>query len=337
MSITDIRSPSLSPLRAWGELVLLSVRRQARMRQMVWIALALLSLVVLAVGMVTYFETWELTNRRARLPFVRPTSTKSAPQQQPTGPPPPTPRYRPLTYMQTVEATNATLMRMGATDAVGSAIMAGVRAALPKTAFVIFSRWVVFAIFQSFLMPLLTLSFATDALGGERENRTLTWLFTRPLPKPSVYLAKYVAALPWCIGFNVLGFAAICLAAGEPGRLALRLFWPAVIWGSIAYAALFHLIAATFRRPAVVGLIYSFFFETLVGDLPGDLKRMSLSFYIRSLMFDSISGLGASSDQFTVYNPVGGWTAWGVLAGAAVTFTLIGMIVFSRTEYREDV
>src|SRR5207253_9263130 len=101
---------------------------------------------------------------------------------------------------------------------------------------------------------------------------------TRPLRKPTVYLAKYVAALPWCLGLNLIGFIALCLAAGEPGRLALRLFWPAVLGGTVAFAALFHLIAVVFRRPAIVGLIYSFFFETLVAVLPGDLKLLSLCF-----------------------------------------------------------
>src|SRR5262249_12329108 len=154
-------------------------------------------------------------------------------------------------------------------------------------AFLVFSRWVVFAIFQSFLLPLWTLSFATDALGNERESRTLLWLVTRPMPRPAIYLAKYVAALPWSLGLNLVGFASSCVAAGAPGYLVLRLYWPAVFLGTIAFAALFHLLAALFRRPAIVGLIYAFFFETLVGDLPGDLKRCSLSFYVRSLMFEA--------------------------------------------------
>ena len=127
------------------------------------------------------------------------------------------------------------------------------------------------------------------------------------------------------------------MAAGEPGRLALRLFWPAVLGGTVAFAALFHLIAAAFRRPAIVGLIYSFFFETLVGDLPGDLKRMSLSFYVRSLMFEAVEPLDIAPDQLTVYNPVSAETAWAVLAGATVVFTVVGMVVFARSEYREDI
>jgi hypothetical protein len=136
---------------------------------------------------------------------------------------------------------------------------------------------------------------------------------------------------------NLFGFIALCVAAGEPGRLALRLYWPAVLGGTVAFAALFHLIAAVFRRPAIVGLIYSFFFETLVADLPGDLKRMSLSFYIRSLMFEAVEPLDIAPDQLTVYNPVGGATAWAVLTGATIAFLAIGMVVFARSEYPEDV
>jgi ABC-type transport system involved in multi-copper enzyme maturation permease subunit len=354
MSITPGMHSDVSILRAWLELLWLSIRRQARMRQMVWIALGLLFLAVLAVGLVTLFGSWTLADRRVRMPpgrtqpatqgasSVATTAKKSteAPPKQSNPSPSASPiplRPRRLTYQETIDVSQVLMLLGDRGGPVQAAVSGSLRVALVKSSFLIFSRWIVFAIFQSFLLPLLTLSFATDALGAERENRTLTWLFTRPLPKPAIYFAKYLAALPWCLSLNLFGFVAICLAGGEPGVLALRLFWPAVACGTLAYAALFHLIAALFRRPAVVGLVYSFFFEMLVGDLPGDLKRMSLSYYIRSLMFDATASMGLSSDQLTVYNPVDGWMALAVLAGAVATFTFIGMIVFSRTEYREDV
>src|SRR5436305_14841775 len=44
-----------SPLRAWLALVAISVRRQARMRQMVWIALGLLALVLVNILGGRYF------------------------------------------------------------------------------------------------------------------------------------------------------------------------------------------------------------------------------------------------------------------------------------------
>lgn len=311
--LPDAPATTASPLRAWLELVRLSVRRQAKMRQMVWIAAALLLLAVTFVSLVTYFGTWELTNRR------------------------PGPRSR--TYSQQLERLvlrRALVARVEPAAALHDAIIASIGAALQHSSFLVFSRWVVFPIYLSFLLPMWTLSFATDAIGRERENRSLLWLLSRPLPRPAVFLAKYVGCLPWCLGLNLGGFAAICLAAGAPGRQALALFWPAVVVGTLAFAALFHLFAVTFRRPAVVGLVYSFFFEVLVGDLPGDLKRLSLSFYIRSIMFHATDALGLSPDQLSVYAPVDSWIAWAILIGVTAVLLGIGAVVFSRTEYGED-
>ncbi|HYV38814.1 MAG TPA: ABC transporter permease subunit, partial [Gemmataceae bacterium] len=72
-------------------------------------------------------------------------------------------------------------------------------------AFVSFSRGVVFNIFATFLLPLCSLSFATEALGREREQRNLLWTLTRPVPRPAIYLGKFVAMLPWCLLLNVGG------------------------------------------------------------------------------------------------------------------------------------
>jgi ABC-2 type transport system permease protein len=303
-----------SAWRGWLTLIRLSLRRQARMRQMVWIALGLLALTMIFVAMNSSLSRWTLTNRRFR-PY-------------------------PMTYHESLVLLSKQQVEVGRIDSVSAihrAVIGSAAAALDQSGFMIFSRWVVFAIFQAFLLPLLTLSFATDSIGGEREARTFIWLFTRPLPRWSIYLAKWLAVLPWCLGLNLFGFAAVCLAAGEMGRQALQLYWPAVAWGTLAFAALFHMMAAIFRRPAIVALLYSFFFEALVSDLPGDLKRVSLSFYVRSLMFDATKSLDIIPDSLNVYAPVDGDTALAVLVSATVVLTLIGMWVFSRQEYREDV
>ena len=36
--------------------------------------------------------------------------------------------------------------------------------------------------------------------------------------------------------------------AGPPGKLAWQLYWPALFWGTLAFAALFHALGAWFRR-----------------------------------------------------------------------------------------
>ncbi len=303
-----------SPIRAWIELICLSLQRQARMRQMVWIALGLLAAAVLFVAINTQFSGWKLTHRRARPMRV---SYDHA--------------------LNELQAANGMLSRSEPANAINFAALGCAWAVLESAAFQNFSQTLVFSIFLSFLLPLWTLSFATEALGNERESRTLIWLFTRPLPRWSIYLAKWISALPWCLGMNLFGFTAICLAGGEPGRQALRYYWPSVIWGTFAFAALFNLIASIFRRPAIIGLIYAFFFEALVADLPGDLKRMSLNYYVRSLMYSSVSGLNLNPESLTVYAPADPWKARLVLIGVVVVLNLIGMILFSRKEFSEDV
>src|SRR5262245_9476410 len=62
----QLSAPSFSIARAWLELVWLSLQRQARMRQMLIVAVALMILTVLLVGVITYFQGWTLHGSRPR-------------------------------------------------------------------------------------------------------------------------------------------------------------------------------------------------------------------------------------------------------------------------------
>ena len=199
--------------------------------------------------------------------------------------------------------------------------------------FQVFSHDIVLAMGCGFLLPIWSLSFATEALGREREAGNLVWVLTRPLSRPAIYLAKFVAVLPWCLGFNLGGFALICLAGGPTGQHAFGIYWEAVLAGSIAYAALFHLMGAWFRRAAVVAVLYSFFLESFMGSMPGYWKRLSISFYTRCLMFAPGSDYDVRPDNPATYLPVSGTTAGWVLAAATVLLLAWGTFVFSRSEY----
>jgi ABC-type transport system involved in multi-copper enzyme maturation permease subunit len=202
-----------------------------------------------------------------------------------------------------------------------------------RVAFVSFSQVIVFSLFTTFLLPLCSLSFATEGLGREREQGNLLWTLTRPLPRPAVYLAKFVAVLPWCLALNVGGFYLVCLAAGQAGATAFATFWPALVLGTCAFAALFHLMGALFRRAPIIAILYAFFLETVMGNLPGHLKRASINFYVRCLMYDAAGDFNLRPDRPLLYNPVSGPVAWAVLAGLTVVLLAVGMWVFTRSEY----
>jgi hypothetical protein len=235
-------------------------------------------------------------------------------------------------YVSVMEGARAVLPWSAAANGLQEAVTASYRVVLEHSALMNFSRWFVYSVFLGFLMPFWSLSFATHAFGVERENRSLIWLTTRPVPRGSIYLAKLAGLLPWTLGLNLLGFGLICWAAGPTGAKAFAMYWPAVLGGSLAYSALFHLIGATFRRPAVVALVYVFFVETIVGDLPGSVKKCSISYYTRCLLYQSAEEQGISPERSLAFVPVGGTTAWLVLIGVTLVLTALGMAWFARSE-----
>lgn len=345
--ITNQQS-QFSPLTAWFVLVAQSFGRHWRVRQMGWVAGGLLAICVAAVAVITARPGgWGLPERtrfrgvtyRQYAEQLLPTYRYFGPwnDREPnaaTGNRPPTRTPSSSELPHPLEPTRDALQSL--ILSIPHAVMRSEKF-LADWAFMNFSRWVPLGVYLGFVMPLFTLSYATGAFGAEREGRTLVWLMTRPIPRSAVYLAKFVGTLPWCLLFSVGGFAALCLAGGPQGRLALQLYWPAAVAGTVAFAALFHLVGAVFRRPVILGLVYAFFFEALVANLPGSLKLLSLTFYARCLMYNGATAAGYPADMLDVPSAVSETTAWAVLGSATVGLTVLGMWVFARSEYRDDV
>ena len=61
---------------------------------------------------------------------------------------------------------------------------------------------------------------------------------------------------------------------------------------ALAFSSLFFLIGAFFRRPAIVAIVYTFFLEAILGNMPAYLKRVSISFYTRCMMFERAQDAG---------------------------------------------
>ena len=324
--------PQSSALRAFGALALFSLKRHAKVRQLAWVAFALLAILSAVVLVSSHGDVgWRLETRTRRI-----ADPKDKEGDTPIK----------VTFKQygderlpIYEVIPGPPEAFGIKVAVASAYRAMMDDGqfLDDYAFLSFVRVVVYGYFLAFLLPLLTLAYASGAIGSEREGRTLLWLLTRPLPRWAIYLAKYLGTMPWCVGVSALAFAALCLCGGEYGHRAIALYWPAVLAGSLAFGSLFHLIGAIFRWPSVIGLVYVFFFEILVGALPGSLKQLSLNYYIRSLFYNETAGAiaRAKPENVDAYAPTDATTAWVTLLAASVLLTLLGMWLFGRQEPKD--
>ncbi len=92
-------------------------------------------------------------------------------------------------------------------------------------------------------------------------------------------------------------------------------------------------MGAVLRRPAVVAILYAFFLETFMGNMPGHLKRLSISFYARCLMFENGARFGVQPERPLIYLPVSGTMAFWVLIGTTIGLLAAGMLMISRREY----
>lgn len=182
------------------------------------------------------------------------------------------------------------------------------------------------AIFLFLLYPqticlLLALFYGTSVLGEELDGKTLTYLFTRPLPRWRFVVGKYlgiVAALLVPSGVSVL---ASWWILGAPGGLTLAAASLVGTGGALlAYNALFVLFGFLIpQRAMIVALLYGIFFELMLSFVPALVNEFTITYYLRSLVVAMLD-LEIPRD---IARMVGGASA------AAAVLTLFGIVAGS--------
>lgn len=148
----------------------------------------------------------------------------------------------------------------------------------------------IWAFFVRFSVPVLGVFYGTALIADEVEDKTITYLFTRPISRASVLLGKYFAYLA-CTVLVVLPSVIVVWLLVVPTTHNLGATFPDLLkdlgllaLGLAVYGALFAFIGTAIRRPLLVGLLYIFGWETAVMALPGYLKRFSVAYYLQGLV-----------------------------------------------------
>jgi ABC-2 type transport system permease protein len=141
-----------------------------------------------------------------------------------------------------------------------------------------------------FIVPVLGVFYGTSLIADEIEDKTITYLFTRPISKGSVLLGKYLAYLV-CTVFVVLPsvvlvYLLIVPMQGSLGGSFLDLLKDLVLLalGLAVYGAVFAFIGGKFKRPLLIGLIFIFGWEQAALVFPGYLKYYTVAFYVQALV-----------------------------------------------------
>ena len=191
-----------------------------------------------------------------------------------------------------------------------------------------------------FTVPVLGVFYGTSLIADEVEDKTITYLFTRPIPRGAVLVGKYLAYLG-CTIFVVLPsivlvYLLVVPIRGSLGGSFIDLVKDLVLLalGLAVYGALFAFVGAKFKRPLIVGLIFIFGWEQAALAFPGYLKRFTIAYYLQGLVphampSDSVLSLiqGAFRESPTLAGSLFG------LALILVVFVGLAAWVVERREY----
>ena len=139
------------------------------------------------------------------------------------------------------------------------------------------------------VVPLLALIAGSAVVAEEVEDRTITYFFSRPIPRASVLLGRWLATvvfLDLLLGTSTACFLWACSRAeGEGAPLASDIVLPlftAVCAGGAVYSGLFTAAGVFFKHPMIVGLGYTFAIEGFLSNLPGKTQTLTIQYHLRS-------------------------------------------------------
>jgi ABC-2 type transport system permease protein len=142
-----------------------------------------------------------------------------------------------------------------------------------------------YLLYPQTIVMLLGLLYGTSIVNAELEGKTLTYLFTRPLPKWKIVVSKF-AAIGVCISVpSIVSLSISFVILNFPGGGVL---FVGLTLGTVAavltYTAIFAAIGTFFqRRPMIVGFVYGAI-ELVLSFVPALVSSLTVTYFLRSLV-----------------------------------------------------
>ena len=199
----------------------------------------------------------------------------------------------------------------------------------------------IWLLYIRFIVPVLGVFYGTALIADEVDDKTITYLFTRPVPRGAVLIGKYLAYVA-CTALLVLPsvvlvyFLIVPLGGGSIGESfpALLTDLGMLLVGLIAYGAVFAWVGAALKRPLVLGLVFTFGWEPAVLLFPGYLKQLTVAYYLQALVPHAMPQDSAVSILMQVFRevpPAG--TSLAYLAGIVAVALWFAARAVERREY----
>jgi ABC-2 type transport system permease protein len=195
--------------------------------------------------------------------------------------------------------------------------------------------------FLQFLSVLVALFYATALVADEIDNKTITYLFTRPVRKYSIILGKFAADMVEVLLLLVPAMLITFIIIATDNRIlsdfasSLSIFakrFGVIILSLITYGAIFMFFGVWWKRPVLIGLIFAFGWEKAVLVVPGAIRKFSVIHYLMSA-FPGGDRLRMGMPKQLFPNSSPSFSIF-LLIVIAVVFMGLSIFLFSRKEYK---
>jgi len=196
------------------------------------------------------------------------------------------------------------------------------------------------AVFFPLILPIVTAVYATGAIGEEVEGKTLPYLFTRPIYRSWILLAKTVStfaasAFLGIVAVTITYFVAVGYTENPfNGIDQLFGYWSAIALTVLATGGVFLLLGVTLKSAVIIIVIYTFLWETILNNLPipANVLQYSFAWYEHAYVNGVIHRQAGFLTTFLVDVPHAG-TAALVLVVLGALGLLASLLVVSYKDY----
>lgn len=145
------------------------------------------------------------------------------------------------------------------------------------------------------VIAFIAVVIGASAVGDEREDGTILYLASTPLPRLTIVASTIAAAWTVALGLTV---PAVLL----PGLIALGgetdgplLAWPALgaALAALSYCAVAAWLAMVARRPVVIGVLYILLWEGSIATFAASADRFSIAAYGRAVAVKGVVDVNA--------------------------------------------
>ncbi|HEU0036325.1 MAG TPA: ABC transporter permease [Kofleriaceae bacterium] len=173
--------------------------------------------------------------------------------------------------------------------------------------------------FEQLVLAVLPALFIASSIGEEIEDRTTTYLWSRPIPRWSIVAGKLVALAPIICALSLASWSAAVLAG--VGTLPELRSDVALALGAIALS----MIAATLgvlvpRYAMAVTICYMLFLDLPLGAMPASIRNLSVTYHVRVIA--DVLGKATETASHSVI----------AIAVIAAIWTVVGVLRVRRLE-----